>query len=106
MPLDSSFPSRVVLTLLPLPLLSVWFILIRSFTMKTAHGGILRRAGLMCELVLDGIRAGEEQVLEDARRIARRESDWIPKDAKELCSEIFFSCYMGTVNSSDTTKNR
>jgi len=62
--------------------------------------------GLMCELVLDGIRAGEKQVLEDARRIARRESDWVPKDAKELCSEIFFSCYMGTVNSSDTTKNR
>jgi len=60
----------------------------------------------MCELVLDGIRAGEKEVLDDARRIAGMDDKWTPENAQELCGHIFYSCYMGTNNSSEKTKKR
>eukprot|EP01117_Protostelium_nocturnum_P009804 TRINITY_DN3500_c2_g1_i3.p1 TRINITY_DN3500_c2_g1~~TRINITY_DN3500_c2_g1_i3.p1 ORF type:complete len:535 (-),score=147.62 TRINITY_DN3500_c2_g1_i3:665-2125(-) len=62
--------------------------------------------GLMCQLVIDGINSGDTQVLDDVRRIAHKGDDWTPKDHKEIAKEIFFTCYMGTVNSSETTKKR
>jgi hypothetical protein len=64
--------------------------------------------GIMCKIVLNEIHEKKnEQVTLDAMRIAdfkdRRE---LPRDHKALCRRIFYTCYMGTKNSSSETKNR
>ncbi|TKY84625.1 hypothetical protein EX895_006527 [Sporisorium graminicola] len=48
------------------------------------------------------------QVLADVRRICNEKegSMWIPATPQELCNRIFVTCYMGTENSSDETRQR
>jgi NAD+ synthase (glutamine-hydrolysing) len=74
----------------------------------------------MCRLVVEASARGgesyivdyadrqEQQVIEDARRIAGEpeDSDYIPKDPKEYAGRIFHTCYMGTENSSIETRKR
>lgn len=61
--------------------------------------------GSMCQLVLLEITKGNEQVLSDVRRITKM-SDYTPPSAQDLASRIFFTCYMGTTNSSKETRKR
>ncbi|QLG71984.1 hypothetical protein HG535_0C03370 [Zygotorulaspora mrakii] len=60
----------------------------------------------MCRLVVKEANEGNQQVIEDARRITRASSDWFPSDPRELASKIFHTCYMGTENSSKETQRR
>lgn len=50
----------------------------------------------------------DESVIKDARRIAGEAADssYVPIDPREFCGRIFHTCYMGTSNSSDETRNR
>jgi NAD+ synthase (glutamine-hydrolysing) len=62
---------------------------------------------IMTQLVIEECAKGNPQVIADARRIAGNDdANYIPKDAKEFCSRMFFTCYMGSKNSSEETKNR
>ncbi|MPC16384.1 putative glutamine-dependent NAD(+) synthetase [Portunus trituberculatus] len=59
----------------------------------------------MCHLVVQAVANGEEKVLEDVRRIVSQ-SDYVPRDRRELCGRLFHTVYMATENSSIETKNR
>lgn len=59
----------------------------------------------MCHLVVKAVSNGEEKVLEDIRRIVSQ-SDYVPRDPRELCGRLFHSVYMATENSSVETKAR
>ncbi len=59
----------------------------------------------MCKLVVKAIEKGDEQALDDIRRIMG-DPEYVPKDGKELCGKIFVTCYMGSENSSEETRNR
>ncbi|KAI4260999.1 MAG: hypothetical protein L6R42_003795 [Xanthoria sp. 1 TBL-2021] len=62
----------------------------------------------MCRLVVSAIQEGNEQVLQDARRIAAEADDsgWVPTTPQELMNRIFCTTYMGSKNSSSDTRNR
>lgn len=61
----------------------------------------------MCHLVVKECNEGNQTVLDDVRRIvADSTNKYIPTDPKELCNRIFYTCYMGTKNSSEETKKR
>eukprot|EP01130_Rhizamoeba_saxonica_P017339 TRINITY_DN8375_c0_g1_i1.p1 TRINITY_DN8375_c0_g1~~TRINITY_DN8375_c0_g1_i1.p1 ORF type:complete len:738 (-),score=143.11 TRINITY_DN8375_c0_g1_i1:13-2226(-) len=62
--------------------------------------------GFMCHRVFMEINNGNEQVLLDLRRIAGYNGDEMPESPQEIASRIFFTCYMGTNNSSEETANR
>lgn len=59
----------------------------------------------MCRLVVKEAEKGNQQVIADARRLANQE-DYIPKDPAEFAYRIFYTCYMGTSNSSNETRER
>ena len=61
----------------------------------------------MCQMVAREARAGDADVIRDARRIAGQPLDgsYLPLDAKEFAHRIMHSAYLGTVNSSDGTRN-
>ena len=44
------------------------------------------------------------QVIQDVRKITG-DPEYIPKDPRELCNRVFTTCYMGTTNSSQGTRN-
>ncbi|KAI9270615.1 hypothetical protein BDA99DRAFT_502273 [Phascolomyces articulosus] len=61
----------------------------------------------MCRLVVKEAAAGNKQVIEDARRLAGGEDEnYIPTDPAQFANQIFYTCYMGTSNSSDETRQR
>jgi len=62
----------------------------------------------MCRQVAAAARAGNNQVIADARRIVGEPEDslYVPVDAHEFCGRIFHTCYMGTENSSKETRKR
>lgn len=60
----------------------------------------------MCRLVVRAAQEGNQQVIEDARRIANQGEDYIPKDPQEFAHHLFHTCYMGTENSSQETRDR
>uniref|UniRef100_A0A7S4C0W7 Glutamine-dependent NAD(+) synthetase n=1 Tax=Chrysotila carterae TaxID=13221 RepID=A0A7S4C0W7_CHRCT len=62
--------------------------------------------GIMCQQVAAAARAGNEQVISDARRIAGQGADWKPTDDKEFCKLIMHTSFMGTKNSSTETRDR
>jgi len=55
-----------------------------------------------------GVSLADEQAIKDARRIAgeAEDSEYIPVDPREFCGRIFHTCYMGTQNSSNDTRQR
>ncbi|XP_054266453.1 glutamine-dependent NAD(+) synthetase isoform X2 [Macrosteles quadrilineatus] len=59
----------------------------------------------MCRMVVTACAAGEAQVLADVRKMVC-DADYIPRDARELCGRLLFTCYMATQNSSSETKHR
>ncbi len=59
----------------------------------------------MCKLVVAAVEKGDEQVVDDVRRVVG-EPDYLPKNGKELCGRIFVTCYMGSENSSEETRAR
>lgn len=62
----------------------------------------------MCRQVVKACREGNEQVLNDVRRICGegQGSKWIPKEPQEVSGKLFVTCYMGTENSSQETRTR
>lgn len=60
----------------------------------------------MCRLVVQAIKAGNQQVIEDVHTILA-DDDWLPSTSEELCQRLFHTCYMGTEkNSSRETRQR
>ncbi|KAG7170786.1 Glutamine-dependent NAD(+) synthetase-like 2 [Homarus americanus] len=59
----------------------------------------------MCHMVVQAVANGEEKVLEDVRRIVSQ-TDYVPRDRRELCGRLFHTVYMATENSSSETKAR
>lgn len=62
--------------------------------------------GCMCQLVVREIAEGNEQVRRDARRLGNYGEGEVPGDAAELASRLLHTVYMGSENSSDTTRSR
>jgi len=61
--------------------------------------------GGMCQMLVRECARGNEQVKMDVAE-AVNEDGYIPTDPRDLCSRIFFTCYMGTKNSSAETRSR
>mmetsp|Transcript_1921 Transcript_1921/g.6869 ORF Transcript_1921/g.6869 Transcript_1921/m.6869 type:complete len:599 (-) Transcript_1921:2147-3943(-) len=60
---------------------------------------------VMCQLVFkEGVENRNPIVLNDLREVCDKGSDWIPEDPKEIAGELFHTCYMGTENSSASTR--
>lgn len=51
----------------------------------------------MCRLVVEAVKAGNEQVIADVRMICA-EDEWLPATPQELCGKIFHTC-MRSLNS-------
>lgn len=62
----------------------------------------------MTRLVVKDCQEGDAEVIADVRRICGEgpDSDYIPSDPREFAGRIFHTCYMGTENSSPTTRKR
>ncbi|CAO0790766.1 unnamed protein product [Mucor circinelloides] len=60
----------------------------------------------MCRLVVKEAAEGNRHVLEDARRLAGEGDSYTPTDPREFAHRIFYTCYMGTENSSNETRKR
>lgn len=58
----------------------------------------------MCHMVVNAIHSGDTQVLDDVRRLVV-DSSYVPENATSLCNRIFVTCYMGSENSSEKTRN-
>lgn len=57
----------------------------------------------MCHMVVDAIRSGDIQVLDDVRKILA-DSSFVPENAASLCNRLLVTCYMGGQNSSEKTR--
>ncbi|XP_031500361.1 glutamine-dependent NAD(+) synthetase isoform X2 [Nymphaea colorata] len=62
--------------------------------------------GCMCQLVIEAIADGDEQVKADAIRIGKYHNGEVPHNSKEFAKRIFYTVYMGTENSSEATRLR
>mmetsp|Transcript_10331 Transcript_10331/g.14167 ORF Transcript_10331/g.14167 Transcript_10331/m.14167 type:complete len:581 (-) Transcript_10331:68-1810(-) len=60
---------------------------------------------IMCELIVKECGEGNEDVKKDIQRVLNQPS-YEPKDPKDLCNKLLFTCYMGTKNSSEETRLR
>lgn len=67
---------------------------------------VAAQVGIMCQMVADEAKAGNAQVIADARRITGAGDDYLPTDPQELAGRLLFTCYMGTKNSSPDTRAR
>ncbi|XP_061671528.1 glutamine-dependent NAD(+) synthetase isoform X1 [Syngnathoides biaculeatus] len=59
----------------------------------------------MCVLVCQAVENGNNQVIEDVRRLVGDDA-YLPQQPRELCGRIFTTCYMASENSSADTCNR
>ncbi|KAI1136372.1 putative glutamine dependent NAD+ synthetase [Hypoxylon sp. FL0543] len=60
----------------------------------------------MCRMVIDAIKAGNEQVISDVKRLAKF-SEKIPETPQDLCGQVFHTVYMGmSKQSSKETRQR
>lgn len=62
----------------------------------------------MARMVHSAACEGNKQVLSDMRRIAgeAEDSDWLPETPQDFLGRCFYTCYMGTSNSSSETRGR
>ncbi|KAI1440613.1 glutamine-dependent NAD(+) synthetase with GAT domain-containing protein [Annulohypoxylon stygium] len=62
----------------------------------------------MCRIVMEAIKQGNTQVIEDVKRIARYKGEGVlPETPQELCNQIFSTIYMGMkAQSSRETRQR
>ncbi|EGS17351.1 glutamine-dependent NAD(+) synthetase-like protein [Thermochaetoides thermophila DSM 1495] len=50
----------------------------------------------MCRIVMQAVREGNQQVIEDVKRIARYKGEGVlPNTPQELCNQVFTTIYMG-----------
>lgn len=59
----------------------------------------------MCRLVVEAVKNGNKQVLEDVRAVVKDE-DFTPHTPQEIANRFFYSSFMGTENSSAETRAR
>ena len=60
----------------------------------------------MCRLVVEAIKAENQQVIADLHSICA-DDVWLPSTPQQLCEKLFHTCYMGTEkNSSKETRKR
>lgn len=59
----------------------------------------------MCRLVVQAVADGNKQVLSDIRFLTK-EPDFTPESPQEVANKLFYSSFMGTVNSSKETRAR
>lgn len=59
----------------------------------------------LCNLIVKSCEENDENVLSSIQKIVC-DSEYTPKDPRELCSRLFVTCYMGTENSSKETRRR
>lgn len=57
----------------------------------------------MCRMVVEAIRGGDIQVLDDVRKILA-DPAFVPENAAALCNRLLVTCYMGGQNSSEKTR--
>ncbi len=64
--------------------------------------------GIMCQMVVKEIKAGNQQVIHDVRRLVQEDEqrNYLPTEASEFAHRIFHTCYMATQNSSLETQKR
>ncbi|KAK1144354.1 glutamine-dependent NAD(+) synthetase [Aspergillus melleus] len=62
----------------------------------------------MCREVIKAVSEGNEQVIQDVRRLCAEPADstWLPTTSQEVCNRIFHTSFMGTQNSSKETRDR
>lgn len=60
---------------------------------------------LMCRLVVEAIEKGDEQVLADIQSLVH-DDKFVPKQPQEIAGKLFYTSFMGTVNSSKDTRYR
>ncbi|KAL9131123.1 MAG: hypothetical protein Q9217_000885 [Psora testacea] len=62
----------------------------------------------MCRMVAQNVESGNKDVIQDLRRICGEPhgSEWLPTDPKEICNILLHTCYMGSENSSQETRQR
>ncbi|KAI0106358.1 putative glutamine dependent NAD+ synthetase [Hypoxylon sp. NC0597] len=72
-------------------------------------GGMYETATIvfsMCRMVIEAVKAGNEQVIADVKRLAKF-SEKIPETPEDLCGQIFHTVYMGmSKQSSKETRQR
>jgi NAD+ synthase (glutamine-hydrolysing) len=61
--------------------------------------------GIMCKLLVEEIKKGDQRVLEDVRKVVK-DNSYTPQDPRELASRILHTTYMGSKNSSNDTRKR
>lgn len=59
----------------------------------------------MCRLVVECVQNGNKAVLSDVQSLTK-EPTFVPKTPQEVASKLFYTSFMGTVNSSTETKSR
>ncbi|KAI3918054.1 hypothetical protein MKW92_027445 [Papaver armeniacum] len=81
--------------------------LCQSFNPKNflSDSSVAAIVGCMCQLVVKEVANGNEQVKADAIRIGHYTDGLCPTDSKEFAKRIFYTVFMGTENSSDTTSS-
>ncbi|KAK9793458.1 hypothetical protein WJX73_010827 [Symbiochloris irregularis] len=62
--------------------------------------------GCMCRQIIESVQEGDQQVVDDVRRVGQYSLDETPSSAEELAGRLLTTVYMGTVNSSTTTRGR
>lgn len=60
----------------------------------------------MCRLVHAACQQGNEQVITDMHRVCGTPDTWMPASPQALAERLFVTCYMGTTNSSQATRDR
>lgn len=61
--------------------------------------------GSMCHLVYKDFKT-DLQVKKDLLMLTNQKEDWTPSSPKEIANLLFYTCYMGTKNSSKDTRKR
>jgi hypothetical protein len=51
----------------------------------------------MCRLVVDAVKAGNEEAIKDVQMICAEE-EWLPTTPQELCGRIFHTCELTPIN--------
>ena len=52
----------------------------------------------MCHMVMQALASHDHRVTADVRRLCSYPGDRLPSSASELCSKLFTTAYLGTVN--------
>ncbi len=66
---------------------------------------VAAQVGVMCQLVVANVQAGDNTTIADVQRIVGDEG-YVPETAVDLAHKILHTCYMGTQNSSPETRRR